>query len=173
MAMSSRRHHRLLLPAAVAAGMIGLLATGASAGDEAAPPAKDVLDRMMVLVIQLGVILFAAKLGNMLFVRLRMPGALGELLAGMAIGPYALGRIGFYGFDRGLFPAVAPLGVSPELYGLTVVASVVLMFNVGLETNVRMLLRQSAAGLLAGIGGGAGVGLWPLPPRRVAGARWA
>lgn len=153
--MGSRRDRRLPPSAAIVAGVICLASAAAMAEEGAAitPEVKEILDRMMVLVIQLGTILFAAKLGNMLFMRLGMPGALGELLAGMAIGPYALGRIGFYGFHKGLFPTVAPLGVSPELYGLTVVASVVLMFNVGLETNVRMLLRQSAAGLLAGMGG--------------------
>ncbi|MHC4715871.1 MAG: cation:proton antiporter domain-containing protein, partial [Planctomycetota bacterium] len=153
--MSSRhRTRRLMLPAAAVAA-VWLLPGAASAANAAAPEtaAHQVLDRMMVLVIQLGVILFAAKLGNILFTRLRLPGALGELVSGIIIGPYALGRIGFYGFGEGLFPAVPPLGVSPELYGLTVVAAVVLMFNVGLETNVRMLLRQSAAGALAGIGG--------------------
>jgi len=169
--MTDSRTRRLFPPVAVAAAVICLWAGRAAAGQEqVSPEVEHVLDRMMVLVIQLGVILFAAKLGNMMFVRLRMPGALGELLAGMAIGPYALGRIGFYGLEQGLFPAVAPLGVSPELYGLTVVASVVLMFNVGLETNVRMLLRQSAAGILAGFGGvaaslvlAAGAALWLAP----------
>ena len=48
--------------------------------------------RMVMLVIQLGIILFAARLGNMLFERIRMPGVLGELVAGMTIGPVAAGN---------------------------------------------------------------------------------
>ncbi len=133
---------------------VGLLAPAAVGSDGPADPAgHDLLARMMHLVIQLGVILFAAKLGNILFERLKMPGVLGELAAGMLIGPYALGGIGFYGFAGGLFPQYHGMAVWPELYGLTIIASVVLMFMVGLETDLGLLLRYSVAGGLVGAGG--------------------
>ena len=111
--------------------------------------------RMMLLVIQLGVILFAAKIGNILFEKIKLPGVLGELVAGMIIGPYALGQIGFYGFPRGLFSAAAGGGiaVSPELYGFSAVAAVVLLFTIGLETDLKLLLRYSLVGGLVGLGG--------------------
>jgi Kef-type K+ transport system membrane component KefB/mannitol/fructose-specific phosphotransferase system IIA component (Ntr-type) len=109
----------------------------------------------MLLVIQVGIIIFAAKLGNIVFERIRLPGALGELFAGIVIGPYALGRLGFYGFSKGLFP-LPPAGefpISPELYGLSAVAAIVLLFNIGVQTNLKMLLRYSFAGGLVGLGG--------------------
>jgi Kef-type K+ transport system membrane component KefB/mannitol/fructose-specific phosphotransferase system IIA component (Ntr-type) len=110
--------------------------------------------RMMMLVIQLGLILFAAKLGNLLFRRLRLPGTLGELVAGVVIGPYALGRLGFYGFPQGLFPMPeGAFAVTPELYGLASVAAIVLLFHVGLETDLKLLLRYCVAGGLVGVGG--------------------
>ena len=111
--------------------------------------------RMTMLAIQLGLIIFIAKVGNILFERIRLPGTLGELLAGILIGPYALGKLGFYGFPDGLFPADAggAFVISPELYGLAAVASIVLLFNVGLETDLKLLLRYSLAGGLAGLGG--------------------
>jgi len=111
--------------------------------------------RMMLLVIQLGLILIAAKLANMAFEKIRLPGALGELVVGMVIGPYALGQIGFYGFSQGVFPAPVNGGfaVSPELCGLSAVAAVVLLFSVGLETDLRLLLRYSLAGAIVGLGG--------------------
>ena len=111
--------------------------------------------RMMLLVIQLGLILFAAKLGNILFEKVKLPGTLGEISAGMLIGPYALGQFGFFGFPDGLFPIVGGgvLAVSPELYGLAAVAAVVLMFNVGLQTDLKLLLRFAVAGGLVGLGG--------------------
>ena len=111
--------------------------------------------RMMLLVIQLGLILFAAKLGNILFERIKLPGALGELAAGMLIGPFALGRLGFYGFDHGLFPPPinGALAVSPELYAFGAVAAIVLLFTIGLETDLKLLLRYSLAGGLVGLGG--------------------
>ncbi len=46
------------------------------------------------LVYQLAIILFAAKLGGEIFERiLKQPPVLGELLAGVAIGPFALGGL--------------------------------------------------------------------------------
>ena len=131
-----------------------LLPSSAMAAAGADPAgAHDMTHRMMMLVIQLGVILFAAKLGNILFERLRLPGALGELSAGMLIGPYALGKLGFYGFSGGVFPIVDGLSISPELSGICAVAAVVLLFVVGLETDISLLLRYSLAGGLVGLGG--------------------
>ena len=111
--------------------------------------------RMMLLVIQLGLILFAAKLGNILFEKIRLPGALGELAAGMLMGPFAMGQLGFHGFPHGLFPPPVngAFAISPELYGLGTVAAVVLLFHIGLETDLRLLLRYSLAGGLVGLGG--------------------
>jgi Kef-type K+ transport system membrane component KefB len=109
--------------------------------------------RVMLFVIQLGAILFAAKLGNTLFKRMRLPGPLGELVVGMAIGPFALGRIGLPGFPAGLFPLHPGSAVSPELYGLGALAAIVLLFTVGLETELRLLLRHAVAGGLASLGG--------------------
>jgi len=111
--------------------------------------------RMMLLVIQLGLILFAAKLGNILFEKMRLPGALGELVVGIIIGPFALGQMGFPGFQHGLFPPPVNGGfaISPELYGLSAIAAIVLLFNVGLETDLKLMLRYSLAGGLVGLGG--------------------
>ncbi len=108
---------------------------------------------MMMLVIQLGVILFAAKWGRILFERLNMPGVLGELAAGMVIGPYTLGQLQFPGFAEGLFPPVGSFPVSIELYGLCSIAAVVLLFMVGLETDLKLFLQFSLAGTVVGIGG--------------------
>ena len=112
--------------------------------------------RMMTLAIQLGIILFAARMGNILFTWLKLPSVLGELCAGIAIGPYALGALWpgwvFQVFE--MAPGVAsPVGVSPELYGLCTVASIVLLFLVGAETDLKMFMRYSAVGSLVGVGG--------------------
>ena len=128
----------------------------------------DMTHRMMELALQLGVILFAARLGNLLFTRLRLPSVLGELCAGIAIGPFALGRLFPEWWIFQVFPG-SPVGVSPELYGLCTVASIVLLFLVGAETDLRMFMRYSAVGSLVGIGGvifsylaGATIGVWLL-----------
>jgi Kef-type K+ transport system membrane component KefB/mannitol/fructose-specific phosphotransferase system IIA component (Ntr-type) len=110
-------------------------------------------ERMMMLAIQLGLILFLARLGHMLFERLRLPGVLGEVVAGILMGPYVIGSIGFYGFPDGLFPPGDGFPVSPELYGLCAVAAVLLLFVVGLETDLRLLRHYTVAGVLVGVGG--------------------
>ncbi|NLF85016.1 MAG: cation:proton antiporter, partial [Lentisphaerae bacterium] len=157
----------LLAPAAL------LAATG---GGEPEMPA--LAERMMLLVIQLGVILFAARIGGNLFERLRLPGVLGELCIGILIGPSLLGGIPIpwaEGFGQGLFHVSPLLGagntpVSPELYGICTLASVVLLFMVGLETDLKLLVRYALAGGLVGLGGvissfavGALLGMWLLP----------
>ncbi|MBT3202003.1 MAG: PTS transporter subunit EIIA, partial [Phycisphaerales bacterium] len=124
-------------------------ASGANAGAEI-----NMTHRMMMLVIQVGLILFAAKLGNILFEKIKLPGALGELVVGIIMGPFALGHFGFYGFENGLFPLAANgAAISPELYGLGAIAAVVLLFNVGLETDLKLLIKYSLAGGLVGLGG--------------------
>ncbi len=109
--------------------------------------------RMMTLVLQVGVILFVAKLGNRLFEKLSLPGALGELTAGIVIGPYALGQLGFYGFPDGLFAAVEGAALSPELQGLAAIAAIVLLFEAGLETDLKLLMRYAVVGGIVGVGG--------------------
>ena len=128
-----------------------LLAAGSADGESAS-----LTHRMMTLAIQLGVILFAARMGNILFTWLKLPSVLGELCAGIAIGPYALGAL-WPGWIFQVFEmapgVISPVGVSPELYGLCTVASIVLLFLVGAETDLKMFMRYSAVGSLVGVGG--------------------
>jgi Kef-type K+ transport system membrane component KefB len=101
------------------------------------------------------VIIIAARIFGILFDRyLKQPRVLGELVAGMIIGPYALGAISLPGLGQPLFPAVdSVLPVTPELYGLAVVASVVLLFLAGLETDLATFLKFSHIGSVVGLGG--------------------
>lgn len=109
---------------------------------------------MVRLVIQLAVILIAARIGGGLFRRyLKLPSVLGEVTAGMIIGPFALGAL-----DWPLFGIVFPrpetgIPLSPELYGFATVGSVVLLFLAGLETDLALFFRYSVAGTVIGIFG--------------------
>lgn len=130
----------LLLPA---------LAFASTSADSATIP-----HRMMMLVLQLGVILFAARIGGILFERMRLPGVLGELSLGIVIGPHLLGAVALPGLPQGLFPpASMGLPVSPELYGICSLAAVLLLFTVGLETDLGLFVRYSVVGSLVGLGG--------------------
>ena len=107
------------------------------------------------LVLQIGVILFAVRLCGRLVKKIGIPSVLGELLAGVLIGPYALGGIALPGFPGGVFPLAenGAMAVSVELYAFATVASIVLLFASGLETNLSLFLRYSVAGGIVGIGG--------------------
>ncbi len=142
----------MLLLVAVMVGLFILYArTGHDVTETEAP--VTMTHRMMMLAIQLGLILFAAKIGGMVFARLHMPSVLGELVAGMLIGPFALGQFPFYGFPGGVFPLPGQFPISAELYGISSIAAIVLLFMAGLETDLRMLMRFSVAGSLVGLGG--------------------
>jgi Kef-type K+ transport system membrane component KefB/mannitol/fructose-specific phosphotransferase system IIA component (Ntr-type) len=114
----------------------------------------NVTEVMSELVLQIGIILFAVRLGGRLVKKIGVPPVLGELLAGVAIGPYALGSIALPGFPHGIFPlGEGSLAVSTELYAFATVASIILLFASGLETDLGLFLRYSVAGGVIGIGG--------------------
>ncbi|MCL2720923.1 MAG: cation:proton antiporter [Treponema sp.] len=112
-------------------------------------------DLVAQLVLQIGIILFTVRLFGFLAKKAKIPSVLGELSAGVLIGPFALGGIALpgLGFPNGIFPfsEASGLAVSVELYSFATVASVVLLFVSGLETDLRLFLRYSLKGGLIGI----------------------
>ncbi|MBU0936587.1 MAG: cation:proton antiporter [Spirochaetes bacterium] len=139
-----KKHWLIMLLLFIGAG-VWLFASGGSLADAQGS-----------LVIQIGILLFAVKLGGLLAQRFHIPGVLGELLVGVIIGPYALGGIAFPGFPHGLFGTGiigAEIPVSTELYALATIASIILLFISGLETDLTLFLKYSIAGAVVGIGG--------------------
>jgi len=110
---------------------------------------------MTILVFQVGIILFAVRLGGFFARKIGIPSVLGELLIGVVIGPYALGHIALPGFPDGLFPLseFGSIAVSTELYAFATVASIILLFFSGLETDIGLFLKYSLAGVVIGLGG--------------------
>ena len=125
---------------------------------------------MANLAIQLGILIFAVRFIGKLFKKIKVPTVLGELLIGVIIGPFALGGIALPGFPQGMFPLnSAELAVSTELYSFAQIASIILLFASGLETDLKLFLKYSVAGGVIGIGGvvfsfvfGDLVGVWLL-----------
>ncbi len=119
----------------------------------------NVTEAVAHLVLQLGMILVAAKLAGELFERwLRQPSVLGELLAGVAIGPYALGGIDlpaigalFGHAPSGEAPAAIP--VSLELWSIAQIGSVILLFVAGLETDFHLFFRYGRPAIAIALGG--------------------
>jgi Kef-type K+ transport system membrane component KefB len=109
---------------------------------------------MMFLALQFGLILVSTKLvGRFFSQKLNQPKVLGELVAGMIIGPYILGAIPL-GSLGPLFPAMeGTIPVSPELYGIATIGSVFLLFSSGLETDLPTFLKFSGKATVVGLGG--------------------
>jgi Kef-type K+ transport system membrane component KefB len=84
---------------------------------------------MTSLVLQIGIIILCGAHRRMARKKNRnLPSVLGETLAGVVIGPYALGSISLPGFPAGLLPVDSSLAsVSPELYSFATIASIILL----------------------------------------------
>ncbi|MCL2000977.1 MAG: cation:proton antiporter, partial [Planctomycetes bacterium] len=114
-----------------------------------------VVRQMTVLAFQLAAIIFAVRIGGGLMRRFRLPTVLGELISGICIGPFLLGGIPlpWLKLPHGLFPRSDAFPISMELYGFATIASLILLFTVGLETDFRQFLKYSMAGTIIGLGG--------------------
>src|SRR6266498_4559100 len=90
------------------------------------------------VLISLAILLFAAKIFAELFHRLKLPVVLGELLAGIIVGPFALGSLPF--FDG------KPLVVLGEtVRHIGEISAIVILFIAGLEITPREFLKGGAA----------------------------
>ncbi|WP_461249151.1 cation:proton antiporter domain-containing protein, partial [Treponema sp. R6D11] len=88
---------------------------------------------MAVLALQIGIVLFAVRFFGRLAKKIGIPQVLGELIAGIVIGPYALGSMKIPGFPNGIFSlGSGTLAVSNELYAIASIASIILLFASGL-----------------------------------------
>jgi Kef-type K+ transport system membrane component KefB len=121
----------LLLSVAVVAAL--LWPAGAGAAEAGAGHGLD-----PAVLAGLALIFVVAKLGGELFERLGQPAVLGELVAGIALGNLALVGLGGVAFlrDHAVVVALAEIGV------------IVLLFEVGLESNLSEMLEVGWASLL-------------------------
>jgi Kef-type K+ transport system membrane component KefB len=95
------------------------------------------------IIISLSILLFTAKIFAEIFQRIKQPVVLGELLAGIIVGPYALGGLPL--FDG------QPLVVLDEtVKHIGELAAIVILFIAGLEITPREFLRGGAASFTIG-----------------------
>src|ERR671915_1367642 len=95
------------------------------------------------IVITLSILLFAAKLFAELFHKIKMPVVLGELLAGIVVGPFALGSLPLFNGE--------PLVVLDEtVRHIGEISAIVILFIAGLEITPREFLRGGAASFTVG-----------------------
>jgi Kef-type K+ transport system membrane component KefB len=95
------------------------------------------------VIISLGILLFAAKMMAELFHRIKLPIVLGELLAGILVGPFALGALPLVNGE--------PLVVLDEtVRHIGEIAAIVILFIAGLEITPREFLKGGAAAFTVG-----------------------
>ena len=95
------------------------------------------------VIISLGLLLFAAKLMAELFHRLKLPVVLGELMAGIIVGPFALGGLGLFNGE--------PLVILNEtVRDIGEIAAIVILFVAGLHITPREFLRGGLASFTVG-----------------------
>ena len=98
------------------------------------------------VLISLAILLFAAKIFAELFNKLRLPAVLGELLAGIIVGPFAFGSIS--NFDG------KPLVMLNEtVRQIGDIAGVVILFIAGLHITPKEFLKGGAASFVIGASG--------------------
>jgi Kef-type K+ transport system membrane component KefB len=95
------------------------------------------------LILSIGVILLAARLFGLVFQRLGQPRVVGEMTAGIILGPSFLGKF----FPRA-FAYVFPSSSTPALMALSEVGLLLFMFVVGLEVDLKRIQKQRAAVVL-------------------------
>jgi Kef-type K+ transport system membrane component KefB len=120
-----------LLPVFVATALVVLPARAFAAADQHA-------EAYTAVILALAVILVAAKIGGDVAVRLGQPPVLGELVAGVLLGNLHLAGIDWfqsYTADTSI-DVLAQLGV------------IILLFEVGLESTVRDMMRVGVSSLL-------------------------
>lgn len=95
------------------------------------------------VIIAVCVLLFAAKLMAELFVRLKLPIVLGELVAGMIVGPFAIGSFFTINGD-----SIIRLGEEIKILGE--IGAIVILFIAGLEMTPREFIRGGKAAFTVG-----------------------
>lgn len=86
------------------------------------------------VLVDIAVIMVVARLMGALFRRLRQPPVVGEILAGILLGPTLLGRL-----PGNLTDHLFPTEVRPFLSVLAQLGLVIFMFIVGLELDMKLI----------------------------------
>ncbi len=89
------------------------------------------------LLLQLLAIFVSAKVVGEVFERVKLPSVLGEILAGAALGPFALGWI----------------NPTDTIHSVAEIGAIFVLFNAGLETSPQDLIRVGRKALLVAVAG--------------------
>lgn len=99
---------------------------------------QNITEPMAVLLLQIIIIIFFARIFGFLFKKIRQPAVIGEIVAGIILGPSILGLF-FPEVNHFLFPA-ASLGT---LIFLSQVGLILFMFIIGMELDLKAISKQA------------------------------
>jgi Kef-type K+ transport system membrane component KefB len=116
-----------------------LVARGDARSEPSAAPAAP-SETFLHVLLALNVIILVARTLGALFKRLQQPPVIGEVIAGIALGPSLLGR-----FAPEAARFVLPPAVAPFLSVIAQVGVVIFMFLVGLDLDTRRLRERTHA----------------------------
>ena len=95
------------------------------------------------VLISLAILLFAAKIFAEVFNKLKLPAVLGELIAGIIVGPFALGSIP-------IFDGQPVVILNETVLQIGQIAGIVILFIAGLHITPREFLKGGAASFTIG-----------------------
>ncbi|MEM0467293.1 MAG: cation:proton antiporter [Candidatus Thermoplasmatota archaeon] len=105
------------------------------------------------MLFEIAIVLIVAKLFSLLFEKIKQPGVLGEIIAGIILGPCLFGAL--TGVSVELFGTkIYTFGLqitSPEFKELAFIGIIFLLFIVGLQTDTRELKKNGKAGIYIAI----------------------
>jgi Kef-type K+ transport system membrane component KefB len=124
----------------------GVASTEAKAGDSGRA-----MSTSLQILLCVAVVIVAAKLAGALTARIGLPFVLGELLAGVILGPTLLNIWGMAWFQQAAGPGNVSVALVFKI--LAEIGVVLLMFLAGLETDVAMMRSAVAPAFWAATGG--------------------
>lgn len=115
--------------------------------------AGDSESRLLIVLVQLAIIIAIARVFAMLFRRIGQPAVVGEICAGLILGPSILGKLEAAGWVPHISGYVFDASVAPVLGVMSQLGLILLLFLVGLEFDFRHLKSHGRAAMSISIMG--------------------
>jgi Kef-type K+ transport system membrane component KefB len=125
-----------------------LLASAAAAWAADAPAGQGASEA--VFIIQLVVLMLVGRLMGEVLLRLRQPAVMGQLMAGLVLGPSLLGAL-FPDVQHALFPAAKEQ--KAMLDGMSQFGVLLILLMTGMETDLKIVKQSSRASISASVFG--------------------